>query len=103
MLGVIDVVVIILGVHPFVSKKKCPMSDRPFCVEGHHVRARTGLDRGSRQGRSPRSSPVLALTRSKSTRLNSSHVRISYAVFCLKKKNIDSLFHHKDPAPHSPR
>src|SRR5690554_7147953 len=26
----------------------------------------------------------------KSTRLNSSHVRISYAVFCLKKKNIKS-------------
>src|SRR5436305_3372035 len=25
----------------------------------------------------------------KSTRLNSSHVRISYAVFCLKKKNMD--------------
>src|SRR6266496_184307 len=25
----------------------------------------------------------------KSTRLNSSHVEISYAVFCLKKKNID--------------
>src|SRR5690554_7008087 len=25
----------------------------------------------------------------KSTRLNSSHVRISYAVFCLKKKNYD--------------
>src|SRR5690625_5900551 len=25
----------------------------------------------------------------KSTRLNSSHVAISYAVFCLKKKNID--------------
>src|SRR3989442_6345394 len=29
----------------------------------------------------------------KSTRLNSSHVRISYAVFCLKKKNLD---HHDD-------
>src|SRR5690625_2252118 len=28
----------------------------------------------------------------KSTRLNSSHVAISYAVFCLKKKN---QFHHK--------
>src|SRR3989442_10082774 len=27
----------------------------------------------------------------KSTRLNSSHVRISYAVFCLKKKNNDPL------------
>src|SRR5690554_7659646 len=26
----------------------------------------------------------------KSTRLNSSHVRISYAVFCLKKKNHDT-------------
>src|SRR5690554_7226194 len=27
----------------------------------------------------------------KSTRLNSSHVRISYAVFCLKKKNVLTL------------
>src|SRR5437660_6129514 len=26
----------------------------------------------------------------KSTRLNSSHVAISYAVFCLKKKNVNS-------------
>src|SRR4051794_41549463 len=31
--------------------------------------------------------PVAALDR-KSTRLNSSHPSISYAVFCLKKKNI---------------
>src|SRR5699024_12659201 len=30
-----------------------------------------------------------AQTDRKSTRLNSSHVSISYAVFCLKKKNID--------------
>src|SRR3712207_8464423 len=28
----------------------------------------------------------------KSTRLNSSHANISYAVFCLKKKNQPSLF-----------
>src|SRR5438270_6866057 len=27
----------------------------------------------------------------KSTRLNSSHSQISYAVFCLKKKNLDEL------------
>src|SRR5438874_3267794 len=27
----------------------------------------------------------------KSTRLNSSHVEISYAVFCLKKKNADGV------------
>src|SRR6266496_5164228 len=32
----------------------------------------------------------------KSTRLNSSHVEISYAVFCLKKKkNINTVLHHK--------
>src|SRR3712207_8157474 len=31
----------------------------------------------------------------KSTRLNSSHANISYAVFCLKKKNYISL-HHAD-------
>src|SRR5436305_9019684 len=29
----------------------------------------------------------------KSTRLNSSHVRISYAVFCLKKKKLLGEFH----------
>src|SRR5690349_23460131 len=28
----------------------------------------------------------------KSTRLNSSHVEISYAVFCLKKKNLEITF-----------
>src|SRR3989442_6769341 len=31
----------------------------------------------------------------KSTRLNSSHVRISYAVFCLKKKNTVCHKHHR--------
>src|SRR3989442_8773835 len=34
----------------------------------------------------------------KSTRLNSSHVRISYAVFCLKKKKRKQ---EQDPAPAS--
>src|SRR5271166_5622398 len=37
----------------------------------------------------PRSALVISGDR-KSTRLNSSHVAISYAVFCLKKKNQDS-------------
>src|SRR5947199_10222250 len=31
----------------------------------------------------------------KSTRLNSSHLGISYAVFCLKKKKDDSPLHHR--------
>src|SRR3989442_8279661 len=33
----------------------------------------------------------------KSTRLNSSHVRISYAVFCLKKKKPESYGTHECP------
>src|SRR5438874_3425412 len=38
------------------------------------------------------------LTDRKSTRLNSSHVEISYAVFCLKKKNNTSdVVHHLHP------
>src|SRR5437868_11373777 len=37
----------------------------------------------------------------KSTRLNSSHVSISYAVFCLKKKKIKlSYFLLQSPPPH---
>src|SRR5690606_41426908 len=36
----------------------------------------------------PASSVLSASRDRKSTRLNSSHVKISYAVFCLKKKNI---------------
>src|SRR5690606_40765701 len=40
----------------------------------------------------PRSAPVFAGDR-KSTRLNSSHVKISYAVFCLKKKCNVSKFY----------
>src|SRR3989442_4002198 len=43
----------------------------------------------------------------KSTRLNSSHVRISYAVFCLKKKKKkdrnDSFQHDYTPTQHSYR
>src|SRR3712207_8656517 len=37
----------------------------------------------------------------KSTRLNSSHANISYAVFCLKKKK-NNRHHSLLPAPHRP-
>src|SRR3712207_8288913 len=43
--------------------------------------------RGRRRSRSRRS----RLQDRKSTRLNSSHANISYAVFCLKKKNLTRL------------
>src|SRR2546430_10597387 len=36
----------------------------------------------------------------KSTRLNSSHSQISYAVFCLKKKKKQSTPHTVCPTPH---
>src|SRR5690606_41699365 len=38
----------------------------------------------------------------KSTRLNSSHVKISYAVFCLKKKKTFRYFLHFAPVHRSP-
>src|SRR2546430_11192103 len=50
------------------------------------------LQRGETQGKVL--SRVAQLDR-KSTRLNSSHSQISYAVFCLKKKKIDAY-----PIPH---
>src|SRR3712207_7066675 len=57
------------------------------------VRARSrdtdGLDRlvGLRAGAGHRRDRLVGLLDRKSTRLNSSHANISYAVFCLKKKN----------------
>src|SRR5690349_25021178 len=56
---------------------------------GSSSAARCGSSRGAtcRTSRSRASSSARASTRDrKSTRLNSSHVEISYAVFCLKKK-----------------
>src|SRR5436305_8072433 len=56
--------------------------------------------RGPRACRHRACSLVSTCTRDrKSTRLNSSHVRISYAVFCLKKKKIkqNSLTNKKTP------
>src|SRR3712207_7145032 len=64
-----------------------------------------GLEPGTREGRQPSDVPIDLQARSapvdprlvradllrvdrKSTRLNSSHANISYAVFCLKKKKI---------------
>src|SRR5258708_15649182 len=51
-----------------------------------HALAKLGVRRGDRVGIWLGKS-VHAVTDRKSTRLNSSHQIISYAVFCLKKKN----------------
>src|SRR3989475_9518779 len=44
---------------------------------------------------------LVGLADRKSTRLNSSHSQISYAVFCLKKKKIKThgVFHNRSDAP----
>src|SRR5690606_40700474 len=47
-------------------------------------------DRNGRSNTSAQSIRMRPFIDRKSTRLNSSHVKISYAVFCLKKKKIDS-------------
>src|SRR3712207_8916021 len=49
-------------------------------ISGNHWEFLTGLDDGGC------SDPAAAAVDRKSTRLNSSHANISYAVFCLKKK-----------------
>src|SRR5437870_9781825 len=69
-------------------------------------------DRSDREAARPRAErqgtvvgPV-ALGDRKSTRLNSSHVAISYAVFCLKKKILmttGELYMHHDTSSHHTR
>src|SRR3712207_7621231 len=56
------------GVHPAERGQRADQAD---------VRAFGGLDRAH---------PAVVAGRSESTRLNSSHANISYAVFCLQKK-----------------
>src|SRR3712207_8793089 len=74
-----------------------PADDARPAAERHHgdvVLAADGQDRPDRLGRARVDDGVgrlprvaRALADRKSTRLNSSHANISYAVFCLKKKN----------------
>src|SRR2546427_4932981 len=55
--------------------------------------ARSGFRRSARRwGRGSKSSSAASRDR-KSTRLNSSHSQISYAVFCLKKKKKKEIVH----------
>src|SRR5947209_12672958 len=68
-----------------------------------HARRATGPARarpGSRAGAAPRAAARSTRSREradrKSTRLNSSHANISYAVFCLKKKKKEQEIKHKE-------
>src|SRR3712207_7045009 len=49
------------------------------------------LEQGGAEGRGAHGLELIACLDRKSTRLNSSHANISYAVFCLKKKTQSNL------------
>src|SRR3712207_8941003 len=70
--------------HPLGQRRQRPLPRRYQPHQG--VRPESGEElRGDVQG------GLLRREDRKSTRLNSSHANISYAVFCLKKKNIYHL------------
>src|SRR3712207_8865251 len=74
----------------------------PICLFGDVCEEDRVDDSGGREERSSTREPLELLTLRtagdrKSTRLNSSHANISYAVFCLKKKiNLPHLLHHSN-------
>src|SRR3712207_7856875 len=81
---------------PYTTLFRSPLADLAFVMQGlgtyavslaapEHVRD-FWLER-ARNGRS-----VAAFADRKSTRLNSSHANISYAVFCLKKKKYTTIY-----------
>src|SRR5436309_9378194 len=82
--------------HSFPTRRSSDLARREYQVDRHHVGhppapwyIRSCNAPGERtrrcRGTAPGSRPAGRRDR-KSTRLNSSHVKISYAVFCLKKK-----------------
>src|SRR5439155_23874001 len=81
------------NLHSFPTRRSSDLGDHD--LRRRHVRAavRPGGARGDRgrRGRRRDADHVLLGEDRKSTRLNSSHVAISYAVFCLKKKIMEML------------
>src|SRR5437773_7808739 len=65
---------------------------RAFMTEAEHAKALADLQ--ARNQRPGRDSREIGGDR-KSTRLNSSHITISYAVFCLKKKTTRQCHIHR--------
>src|SRR5205807_8844034 len=70
--------------HPFPTRRSSDLARTPC--------GRSGGGPSSRACTPPSTAPPGSCRDRKSTRLNSSHLVISYAVFCLKKKIQFSLF-----------
>src|SRR5690606_40462708 len=78
-----------------ISSIKTPLSDKTkfscFARRKYRQRQLTAFVSSTTPGKNAFYGELPEIIRAedrKSTRLNSSHVKISYAVFCLKKKNI---------------
>src|SRR2546430_13385930 len=69
------------SLHAAEDRRPAPGGDDRRRRPGDAARRRRGMRRGQ-------AARLLHAEDRKSTRLNSSHSQISYAVFCLKKKNI---------------
>src|SRR2546422_7384800 len=65
-------------------------AEEVFVIANNHYR-----------GKGPANALMVKSADRKSTRLNSSHGYISYAVFCLKKKNREALNRAAAPVDHS--
>src|SRR5690606_42133358 len=84
LLILISILCILLHLHSFPTRRSSDLRDRLAEAEEEEFREAFANAPKEITGRHPPSLPGF-LDR-KSTRLNSSHVKSSYAVFCLKKK-----------------
>src|SRR5437867_13000035 len=69
----------------------------PICLRSRHGRADPIPAHGIAGFRRRQRKPAMPWADRKSTRLNSSHRTISYAVFCLKKKKKEASFISRHP------
>src|SRR5690606_41265151 len=76
--------------HSFPTRRSSDLGERPVNLPVSATNAPSALSRPSPRAMAVSTSTgAVSLNRDrKSTRLNSSHVKNSYAVFCFKKKNI---------------
>src|SRR5438034_2227988 len=81
------------ALHSFPTRRSSDLTRRARLAIPAGVRRADG--RGTPAGIARRARRFRAAPDRKSTRLNSSHTVISYAVFCLKKKKINDHDHEK--------
>src|SRR5690625_6867873 len=76
---------------PHIHQQTAPVRLRALRLPGEPIPPREAIAQLRDQGEPIELGAPLGRADRKSTRLNSSHVAISYAVFCLKKKNTKKL------------